>query len=167
MLVPQNHRYVCQRCGRSQVCLTALCPFCGSRLALPWPTQRYAATPFPPVVPAPQSNYTPLVVELLLNFLGIYGVGWLMIGNVGVGISLLICSIVLWPLVLLFTLFTLGLVLLCLGPLGIGAIVCNVLLLQRAMKNWQRDGAACPRPGMPVAPGRETDGWTFIDHHPW
>lgn len=127
MLVPQQH--ICPRCGTHPV--PAVCPTCGARLS--FPRMSYGPYP-PPVVLAPPPSFAPLVVELLLNCLGIYGVGWIMAGNTTIGISLLVCSVAVWPLVFLFTLFTLGLVLLCLGPLAIVALVCNAFLLQRAIK---------------------------------
>jgi hypothetical protein len=170
MLVPhQNHSHLCQRCGRSLTHITAFCPSCGATLVFPWPGQRagtYPHPPFSPTVPVPQPSSAPLIVELLLNCLGIYGVGWLMIGNRGVGLPLLICSVILWPMVLLFTLFTLGLVLLCLGPLGIAAIVGNAFLLQRAITSKQRAGAVWVQPKTPPASsGRATEVWIFIDDH--
>jgi hypothetical protein len=134
MLVPQQP--ICPQCGTYPASAASVCPACGARLFFPRMGQRSGSYPpvLPPAVPAPPPSFTPLVVELLLNFLGIYGVGWIMAGSTAVGIPLLICSVVLWPLVFLFALLTLGLVLLCLGPLAIVAIVCNALLLQRAIK---------------------------------
>lgn len=137
MLVPQQYQQLCQRCGRLPAYPTALCPSCGTPLALPWPNQRfsgpYPSAPFPPDVLLSPPGYAPLMVELLLNCVGIYGVGWLMLGNSAGGMTLLVCSIVLWPLILLLSIFTLGLGLLCFGPLAIGAIVCNGVLLQKAI----------------------------------
>ena len=135
MLVPQNH--ICPRCGRFPAYPTPVCPSCGVRLPVPWPGQNYGpypSAPFSPIVLVSQPNYTPLIVELLLNFLGIYGAGWLLLGNTTRGLVLLIVSLVLWPVVFLLVIFTLGVGLLCLGPLAIGAIVCNILLLQQAIK---------------------------------
>lgn len=85
------------------------------------------------------NNTTPLVVEVLLSLLlGIYGIGWLMTGETVVGFVLLICSFLLyWPLVivsLVLAFFTVGLSLLCSGPLIIGAIVFNAVMLNNALK---------------------------------
>ncbi len=132
MLVPQTQ--LCQRCGRLPAFVTSVCPSCGAGLPLPWPCQ-ISGSSFPPVVGIPpQPHYQPLLVEVLLNFIGIYGVGWLMIGNIAGGLVLLIGSLLLWPVVALLSIFTLGLFLLCLGPVAIVAVICNVLLLQQAIK---------------------------------
>jgi len=90
----------------------------------------------PVVSPASRSNSGALVVEVLLNFfLGVYGVGWLMAGETTTGIILLICSLVLyWPTVVLGAIFTFGLGLACIGPLAIGALILNVILLNNALK---------------------------------
>jgi hypothetical protein len=76
------------------------------------------------------------MLEIPLNVLGIYGVGWLMLGNITAGLTLLLGSLVLWPVVVLLSIFTMGLGLACLGPLALGAMIANLLLLQRAI---QRD----------------------------
>ncbi len=81
----------------------------------------------------PSKSHLPTVWQGI-NFLGIYGAGWLLLGNTTRGLVLLIVSLVLWPVVFLLVIFTLGVGLLCLGPLAIGAIVCNILLLQQAIK---------------------------------
>src|SRR5947209_6792007 len=87
------------------------------------------------VVPTNTSS-TPVVVEVLLSFfLGIYGVGWLMSGETTKGIVLLICSfVVYWPVLIVGTIFTLGIGLFCLGPLAIGAIIFNAIMLNNALK---------------------------------
>ncbi len=85
------------------------------------------------------TNTTPLIVELLLSiFLGIYGVGWLMAGETAVGVILLICSFVFYlPLLILsifIAFFTFGLSLFCTGPMVIGAIILNAILLNNRLK---------------------------------
>ena len=99
------------------------------------PPQPYPP-PYPPgvnvtVVNNANKNTTPVLVEVLLSlFLGIYGVGWLMAGETTTGIVLLICSFVIyWPFVILLIVFTLGLGLFCVVPLGIGAVILNAVLL--------------------------------------
>lgn len=75
-----------------------------------------------------------LVVEIIASLFGIYGIGWLMAGETNTGILLLIGSFVLyWPIFILGTIFTLGVGLLCLGPLGIAAIIVNAILLNNAL----------------------------------
>jgi hypothetical protein len=90
-----------------------------------------------PMVPvASSSNSGATVVEVLLTiFLGIYGIGWLMAGETTTGIILLICSFLLyWPIMILGTIFTLGIGLACLVPLAIGAIILNAILLSNTIK---------------------------------
>jgi hypothetical protein len=82
---------------------------------------------------------TPLIVELLLSiFLGIFGVGWLIAGEVAVGVILLVCSLFIYlPLLILsifIAFFTFGLSLFCTGPMVIGAIVLNAILLNNRLK---------------------------------
>lgn len=75
-----------------------------------------------------------LVVEIVASLFGIYGIGWLMAGETTPGIVLLIGSIVLyWPIFILGTIFTLGIGLLCLGPLAIAAIITNAILLNNVL----------------------------------
>jgi zinc-ribbon domain len=85
------------------------------------------------------NNSTPLIVELLLTiFLGIFGVGWLIAGEVAVGVILLICSLFIYlPLLIIsifIAFFTFGLSLFCTGPMVIGAIVLNAILLNNRLK---------------------------------
>ncbi len=103
------------------------------------PPQPYPP-PYPPgvnvtVVNNANKNTTPVLVEVLLSlFLGIYGVGWLMAGETTTGIVLLICSFVIyWPFVILLVVFTLGLGLFCVVPLGIGAVILNAVLLNSTL----------------------------------
>ena len=80
-----------------------------------------------------------MLVEALLSLvLGIYGVGWLLTGEISTGILLLLASFIIYlPLVLIsfiFATFTFGLSMLCTGPLAISAILFNVLMLNRVIK---------------------------------
>ena len=90
--------------------------------------------------PAFNSNSsTPLIVELLFSFfLGIFGIGWLMAGEVVTGIILLVCSLFIYlPLLIIsifIAFFTFGFSLFCTGPLVIGAIVLNAILLNSKLK---------------------------------
>ena len=76
-------------------------------------------------------NNTPLVVEILLNlFLSLYGVGWLMAGEIRVGVILLIGSFVLyWPALIFGILFTFGLGIFSFGALALGLVILNAILL--------------------------------------
>lgn len=82
-----------------------------------------------------RSYHSALLTEFLLSLVGIFGVGWLLAGETGIGLVLLACSILLyWPVMVLGTIFTLGLGLICLGPFATGAIICNTFLLSRYLK---------------------------------
>ncbi|HEU5380208.1 MAG TPA: hypothetical protein VFV38_32685 [Ktedonobacteraceae bacterium] len=90
----------------------------------------------PVVVATSGGNSAAIIVEVLLNvFTGIYGVGWLMAGETTTGIILLVCSLLLyWPILVVGTIITFGLGLLCLGPLAIGAVILNAILLNTTIK---------------------------------
>ncbi len=122
--------------------------------AVPPPIQQDAYVPFPQQTPGyaptsyashyPQVNITvvqhtgseaPLIVEIVLSLFGVFGVGWLLGGETTTGIILLLCSIfIYWPVMILGTLFTLGIGLVCLGPLAIGVIIINALVCNRVLK---------------------------------
>jgi hypothetical protein len=83
---------------------------------------------------------TPLIVELFLSiFLGIFGIGWLMAGEVVIGVILLVCSLFIYlPLFIIsifIAFFTFGFSLFCTGPLIIGAIALNAILLNNRLKS--------------------------------
>ena len=85
------------------------------------------------------SNSTPLIVELLFSiFLGIFGIGWLIAGEVVIGVILLVCSLFIYlPLLIIsifIAVFTFGFSLFCTGPMVIGAIVLNAILLNNKLK---------------------------------
>lgn len=90
----------------------------------------------PVAVATSGGNSAAIIVEVLLNiFTGIYGVGWLMAGETTTGIILLVCSLFLyWPILVVGTIITFGIGLLCLGPLAIGAIIFNAILLNNTIK---------------------------------
>jgi hypothetical protein len=76
-----------------------------------------------------------LAVEFVLSLLGIFGIGWLLVGETGIGFLLLACSVLIyWPMMILGTLFTFGFGLMCLGPLAVSCVICNVLLLNLCLK---------------------------------
>ena len=96
------------------------------------------------------NNKTPLIVELLLSiFLGIFGVGWLIAGEVTIGVILLLCSLFIYlPLLIIsifIAFFTFGLSLFCTAPMVIGAIALNAILLNNRLK---RKVSSC----MPIPP---------------
>lgn len=76
-----------------------------------------------------------LIAEILCSLFGVFGVGWLIGGETTTGVLLLIGSFVLyWPIIFGGTLITFGLGLICLGPLAIGLIILNALLLNNKLK---------------------------------
>ena len=89
-----------------------------------------------------------LAEALLSLFLGIYGVGWLLAGEIVVGIALLLASFIVYlPLVVIsfiFAYFTFGLSVLCTGPLAICVILLNAFMLNRAIGR-KRARYAAPR----------------------
>lgn len=75
-----------------------------------------------------------LVAEIILSLFGLFGIGWLMAGETTVGVILLICSVIIyWPIMILGTIFTFGIGLLCLGPIAIAAIIVNIILLNNVL----------------------------------
>ena len=141
----------CERCGNDIPNNIAICPNCGTVTSKAKgnisPTTSYGtysdryysqAPPFNVTV-FQSKNSAPLIVELLLSiFLGIFGVGWLMAGEVAIGIVLLVCSFFIYiPLLIIsifIAFFTFGFSLFCTGPLVIGAIALNAILLNNRLK---------------------------------
>ncbi|GAC1407790.1 MAG: hypothetical protein NVS4B12_23600 [Ktedonobacteraceae bacterium] len=120
----------------------------------PRPAQQRGYGPVPQQMPGyTPTSYTPLypqghvtvvqntgsdaavIAEIVLSLFGVFGVGWILGGKTTVGVILLLCSIfIYWPVMILGTLFTFGLGLICLGPLAIGAIILNALLCASILK---------------------------------
>jgi hypothetical protein len=85
------------------------------------------------------NSNAPLIVEVLLSlFTGIFGVGWLLIGNKRTGTLLLATSLIFYlPLLILsygLAYFSYGLSLLCTGPFTIAAILLNAFMLHKTMQ---------------------------------
>ena len=94
-----------------------------------------------------------LIAEILLSLFGIFGVGWLIGGETTIGIILLVCSFfIYWPIMILGTLFTFGLGLICLGPLAIGSIILNALLLNNRLKRKAAQYVTVQAQHMPMPP---------------
>ncbi|MBV9689176.1 MAG: zinc ribbon domain-containing protein [Ktedonobacteraceae bacterium] len=118
---------ICNYCGKEISDGTAICPVCGTL------TER--ARP----ISASVQNDSALLKEIILSLLGIFGIGWLIAGETTVGIVLLLASfLIYWPMMLLGTFFTLGLGLICLGPLAISAIIVNAVLLNTTLNRRAR-----------------------------
>ena len=69
--------------------------------------------PYPPYAQA-QDNTTALVLEAVCSVFGLYGIGWLFRGRVGMGVALLALGFVWIAFASVATIFTAGLALLCL-----------------------------------------------------
>ena len=102
----------------------------------------------PPEIPAPlnfRERFFPihtkraLLVEVVLSlFIGIFGVGWLLVGNKRTGTFLLVTSLIFYA-PLLFVSYALayssyGLSILCTGPFITGAIALNAFILHKTMQ---------------------------------
>jgi hypothetical protein len=97
-----------------------------------------------------------LVAEIILSLFGVFGVGWLIGGETAIGIVLLVCSFVLyWPVMILGTLFTFGLGLICLGPLAIGSIILNALLLNNRLNRKATQYVMVQSQQMPMPPPQQ------------
>ncbi len=134
----------CERCGNYIPDSLKICPNCGTVISKtkdnipPTTAPVYEKSQFTFPTFNPNSS-TPLIVELLFSFfLGIFGIGWLMAGEVVTGIILLVCSLFIYlPLLIIsifIAVFTFGFSLFCTGPLVIGAIVLNAILLNSKLK---------------------------------
>src|SRR5713226_5695682 len=112
----------CERCSKDIPDNLTFCPACGTLISPGRPSTHQAGqstvntfnnTAFGNIsIPIRSTKYrTPLVVEILLNlFLSLYGVGWLMAGEITVGVILLIGSLILyWPALIFGIIFTFGL----------------------------------------------------------
>jgi hypothetical protein len=94
----------------------------------------YTIYTMPPTVTT-NKNDGALIAEILFSLFGVFGIGWLIGGETTTGVLLLIGSFVLyWPIIFGGTLITFGLGLLCLGPLAIGLIILNAILLNNKLK---------------------------------
>lgn len=85
------------------------------------------------------SSNLPLIVEALLSLLlGVFGIGWLLIGETVTGILLLIGSAIFYlPLLVIsyvLAYFSFGLSVLCTGPLALGAVFLNAFMLNKTLK---------------------------------
>src|SRR5436305_830708 len=108
------------------------------------------------VNPPPDKKDGALAAEIILSLFGVFGVGWLIGGETTIGVILLICSFVIYcPLMILGTLFTLGLGLICLGPLAIGSIILNALLLNNKLNRKAAQYVMVQSQQMPMPPPQQ------------
>src|SRR5579859_1062264 len=113
-----------------------------------------SATPTdnPPEIPAPltfRERFFPintkrsLFVEVVLSlFMGIFGVGWLLIGKKRTGTFLLVTSLIFYaPLLIVsyaLAYSSYGLSILCTGPFITGAVALNAFILHKTMQYKRR-----------------------------
>jgi hypothetical protein len=110
-------------------------PHYSYRVQQPPRRNEYALLPTDAQKPANKTD-SALIAEILLSLFGIFGIGWLMAGETAIGVILLLGSVLLyWPIMLLGTAITEGFGLICLGPLAIGAIILNILLLSSVLRH--------------------------------
>ena len=101
----------------------------------PPPRNGYALPPMDTQMPTNKTDGA-LLAEILLSLFGIFGIGWLMAGEIAIGVILLLGSIFFyWPVILLGLYVTEGFGLICLGPLAIGAIILNIALLSSVLRH--------------------------------
>jgi hypothetical protein len=81
--------------------------------------------------PEHPSRTAAIITEVILDLFGIYGVGWLIAGETTVGIVLLVGSFIWWPIVVVSTVITLGIGLICVVPLNIAFVLLSVILLSQ------------------------------------
>jgi hypothetical protein len=105
------------------------------------PYPQPAPPPYPPYVSYAQlqDNSTAIVLEAILSLFGLYGIGWMYRGHIGIGIALLALGFVWVAVAVVISIFTLGFGLLCIGPLHLIFIVGDVLLLNNTLRSpWRR-----------------------------
>lgn len=79
-------------------------------------------------------SFAPVIVEFLLNLIGIFGVGWLMAGHRFVGILLLVFSLAWIATAAVVLTATFGFGLLCLGPMDFILLLLSTLFLLASVR---------------------------------
>lgn len=92
----------------------------------------YGIPPMAAHVPRPSSG--PIIAEVLLGLVGIFGVGWLAAGKTRTGLLLLAASIVWWIAAGATALHTVGVGCCGVVPLNILFIVLSAAMLNNAMR---------------------------------
>ncbi|GIW08920.1 MAG: hypothetical protein KatS3mg060_3725 [Dehalococcoidia bacterium] len=70
-----------------------------------------------------------LVLEVIPGLFGLFGIGWLYAANTGVGLALVLGSILAWCVALAFVVFTGGIGLFCTVPAYLACLLASALLL--------------------------------------
>jgi hypothetical protein len=91
----------------------------------------YAPPGYALPLPARPGKPEPLAVaiEAICALFGIYGIGWLMSGRVGVGLGLLFGGLAWIAVVIVGSIFTGGIGCLCLGPMHLLFIAASTIAL--------------------------------------
>jgi hypothetical protein len=130
---------ICERCGKEFSDSAAICPACGT--AMPNMMKDHVITYYgqypSSVYDSAQSakNNGALVAEILFSLIGVYGVGWLIAGEIAIGVILLVCSFAVFaPLAIMIAIYTFGVGIFVFDlPLAIGGIILNAILLNRVL----------------------------------
>ena len=85
----------------------------------------------PTTQPDQSTRTAAIIVEVILDLFGIYGVGWLIAGETTTGILLLVGSFIWWAVASIGVLFTAGIGLICVLPLNIVFLLLSVILLSQ------------------------------------
>ena len=85
----------------------------------------------------------PLILEIVFSlFIGLFGVGWLLIGKKRTGTILLIGSLLFYlPLLIIsygMAYFSYGLSILCTGPFVVGAVLLNAFMLHKSTQRMRQ-----------------------------
>ncbi len=94
------------------------------------------------------------MLEIIFSLcLGIFGIGWLLIGNRRIGTFLLVTSLIFYaPLLIVsyaLAYSSYGLSVLCTGPFITGAVALNAFILHKTMQYKRRNMPGRP-PGSPL-----------------
>jgi hypothetical protein len=130
---------ICERCGKEFSDSAAICPACGTVMPNMMKDQvitNYGQSPSS-VYDSAQSvkNNGALAAEILFSLIGVYGVGWLIAGEIAIGVILLVCSFAVFaPLAIMIAIYTFGVGIFVFDlPLAIGGIILNAILLNRVL----------------------------------
>ena len=87
-----------------------------------------------PVVVFQQNNNKTLaiILEIVGGLFGIFGIGWLVAGKSKVGIPLLIGSVVWFLIEIVALIFTLGIGIVCVGPIDLIVLIVSAIMLNNS-----------------------------------
>ena len=97
------------------------------------PNPYYA--PMAPMAPPQNQNATlAIVLEIVGGLFGLFGIGWLVSGNTQTGIYLLVGGLVWGAIWVFIAIFTLGIGLLCIGPINLAIMITSTIMLNNRLK---------------------------------